>query len=76
MCPPRIIAKLSALEKKLAPGTAVTVCLPAFTRSGSISDSRGNGPIPSSPFSDCSHTCMPAGTWLATSVGMPIPRFT
>ena len=33
--PPRIMAKLSSLEKKELPGIAVTVCLPAFIRSGS-----------------------------------------
>ena len=62
MCPPRIMAKLSALEKKLAPLTAVTVCLPALMRSASTSASLGKGPMPSRPFSDWSHTVMPAGT--------------
>ena len=33
--PPRIMAKLSSLEKKELPGIAVTVCLPALIRSGS-----------------------------------------
>ena len=33
MCPPRIIAKDSALSKNDAPGTAVTVSLPALIRS-------------------------------------------
>lgn len=32
-CPPRIMPKLSTLSKTLAPGTSVTVSLPAFTRS-------------------------------------------
>jgi hypothetical protein len=36
----------------------------------------GKGPMARSPFSDWSHTSIPAGTWLATSVGMPMPRFT
>ena len=40
----------------------VTVCLPALIRSGSTSSSRGNGPMPSNPFSDCSITSIPAGT--------------
>src|SRR5262252_343861 len=32
--------------------------------------------MPSIPFSDCSTMCIPAGTKFATSVGMPMPRFT
>ena len=74
--PPRIIANESADEKIDDPGSVVTVCLPALIRSGSTSSSVGNPPIPSSPFSDCSQTTMPSGTWLATIVGTPIPRFT
>ena len=54
--------KLSALEKKLWPGTPVTVCLPALMRSGSTLSSVGKGPMPSRPFSLCSQTVMPAGT--------------
>ena len=76
MCPPRIMAKLSALEKKLAPGSAVTVCLPALIRSESSSSSVGKGPMPSRPFSLCSMTFTPCGMKLATRVGMPIPRLT
>ena len=54
-------AKLSADEKKLEPGSVVTVCLPALIRSASTSSSVGNGPMPSRPFSDCSITSMPSG---------------
>src|SRR5215831_7732799 len=32
--------------------------------------------MPSMPFSDCRMMCMPRGTKFATSVGMPMPRFT
>ncbi len=39
MWPPRIMAKLSALEKKLEVGSSVMVCLPALIRSGSSSPS-------------------------------------
>ena len=39
--PPRIIAKLCALLKKLAPGTVVTVSFPALIRSASSSSSVG-----------------------------------
>jgi hypothetical protein len=53
--------KLSELEKKLAPARAVTVCLPALIRSASTCASVGKGPMPSSPFSDCSQTSMPVG---------------
>ena len=74
--PPRIMAKLSAEEKKLEVGSTVTVCLPALIRSGSASPSNGKGPMPSRPFSLCSVTRTPSGTWLATRVGMPMPRFT
>ena len=63
-------------EKKAEPGRAVTVCLPALIRSGSSCPRTGKGPMPSRPFSDCSITSMLRGTWLATSVGMPMPRFT
>src|SRR3990167_3439846 len=52
------------------------VCLPALIRSGSSSPSNGKGPMPSMPFSDCKVTLTPAGISLATSVGMPMPRFT
>ncbi|MNH29312.1 hypothetical protein D3C79_895390 [compost metagenome] len=61
MWPPRIMAKLSALSKKLLPGKVVMVCLPALMRSGSSSASLGKGPMPSRPFSLCSHTSMPSG---------------
>ncbi|MNG14736.1 hypothetical protein D3C84_985130 [compost metagenome] len=61
MWPPRIIAKESALLKKLLPGRVVMVCLPALIRSGSTSSSLGNGPMPSRPFSLCSQTSMPSG---------------
>jgi hypothetical protein len=50
--------------------------LPALIKSASTSFSLGNGPMPSSPFSDCSTMCVPAWMKLATSVGMPIPRLT
>ena len=76
MWPPRIIANESADEKIDEPGSVVTVCLPALIRSASTSSSVGDGPMPSRPFSDCSHTSTPAGTWFATSVGKPMPRFT
>ena len=49
MWPPRIIANESALEKKLAPGIVVTVCLPALMRSGSTSSSVGERPDPQQP---------------------------
>ena len=39
MWPPRIMAKLSALEKNDGPGNAVIVCLPALIRSASSSPS-------------------------------------
>ena len=65
-----------AEEKKAAPGSTVTVCLPALIRSASTWSSRGNGPRPRMPFSDCSTTSMPGGMALATRVGMPIPRLT
>ncbi len=56
-----IIATESADEKNDAPVRAVTVCFPALIRSASTSASTGNGPIPKSPFSDCSHTSIPGG---------------
>ena len=41
MWPPRIIAKLSALEKMAEPVSIVTVSLPALMRSASMSFSFG-----------------------------------
>ena len=76
MWPPRIIAKESALEKKLVVGSSVTVCLPALIRSASSSPSYGKGPMPSMPFSLCSATVIPSGMKFETSVGMPMPRLT
>ena len=76
MCPPRTIANESALLKYDVPGSSVTVSLPALIRSASTSASRGYGPTPSMPFSECSVISTPGGTQLATSVGMPMPRFT
>ena len=61
MWPPRIMPKLSAEEKKLEPGSVVTVCLPALIRSASTSFSLGNGPMPSRPFSRLQHHLMPSG---------------
>ena len=49
------------LLKKALPGTVVMVCLPALIRSASTSASVGKGPMPSRPFSDCSHTSMSCG---------------
>lgn len=43
---PLIMENPASLPKKLAPGTAVTGCLPALIRSGSTSFSYGWGPIP------------------------------
>ena len=41
MCPPRIIANEVAESKNDAPGSTVTVSLPALIRSGSSSPSYG-----------------------------------
>jgi len=46
------MAKDSELEKKAAPGRAVTVCFPALIKSASTVSSVGNSPIPNKPFSD------------------------
>src|SRR5450755_588590 len=45
-------------------------------RSKSSAPSAGAGPMPMTPFSLCSTTSRPAGRWLATSVGRPMPRLT
>ena len=50
-CCPRIIPKLNAESKKLAPGKVVMVCFPALIKSASSSPSKGNGPMPRIPFS-------------------------
>src|SRR6266496_861881 len=76
MCPPRIMPKEVAESKNEAPGRTVTVSLPALIRSGSTWSSVGYGPTPRMPFSDCSTTCTPSGTWFGTRVGSPMPRLT
>src|SRR5699024_4320919 len=60
--PERIMPKLMAESKMADPGRVVTVSLPALIRSGSTSSGCGYGPMPSSPFSDCSVTVTPSGT--------------
>ena len=45
----------------LAPGSAVTVCLPALISCASTSSSVGKGPMPSRPFSECSVTLPSSG---------------
>src|SRR5690606_12045835 len=76
MCPPRIMPKDSAESKNDAPGRTVTVSLPALIRSASSSSSRGEGPTPRMPFSDCSTTSTPGGRWFEIGVGRPMPRLT
>ncbi len=76
MWPPRIMPKERAESKKAAPGSTVTVSLPALIKSGSTSSSAGYGPTPRIPFSDWSVTCTPAGRWFGMSVGRPMPRLT
>src|SRR5450631_626067 len=56
--PERIIPKLAAESKKLAPDTTVTVSLPALIRSGSWCPSKGYRPVPRMPFSDCRTSSM------------------
>ena len=43
------------------PGKVVMVCFPALIKSGSSSPSKGKGPMPNKPFSDCNTTLNPAG---------------
>ena len=74
--PERIIPKLVAESKKLAPGITVTVSLPALIRSGSSSPANGYGPRPRMPFSDCMTISTPGATCPGTRVGRPMPRFT
>src|SRR5262245_59326193 len=76
MWPPRIMPKLVAESKYAAPGSTVTVSLPALIRSGSCSPSHGYGPTPRMPFSLCSTTVTPVGRKLGTNVGRPMPRLT
>src|SRR5699024_136576 len=71
-----IMPKLVAESKMVAPGSRVMVCLPALMRSGSSSPPYGQGPMPITPFSDCSVTFTPGGRLLATRAGMPMPRST
>ena len=65
-----------ALSNVLAPGSAVTGRPPASVSVGCAMPSSGGEPVPISPFSDWKNTCMPSGTKFATSVGIPMPRFT
>src|SRR5271170_6338719 len=52
MRPARIMPKDSSEPKHAAPGSSVTVSLPALMRSGSSSPFLGYGPRPKMPFSD------------------------
>ena len=52
--------KLAAESKNEAPGSTVTVSLPALMSFGSASPSHGYGPTPRMPFSECSTTSMPS----------------
>ena len=61
MRPPRIMPKLAAESKYAAPGSTVTVSLPALMSFGSSSPSHGYGPTPRMPFSECSTTSTPVG---------------
>ena len=74
--PPRINPKDIALSKVLAPGSALTGRPAASVRVGCAMPSSGMGPVPISPFSDWKNMLTPAGTWLATKVGIPMPRLT
>ena len=59
-----------ALSKVPAPGNALTGRPAASVRNCAWTmPSSGTGPVPIRPFSDWKNTCMPGGTWLATSVG-------
>ena len=62
MCPPRIMPNDVAESKNDAPGSTVTVSLPALIRSGSSSPSNGYGPMPRIPFSLCSTTVISGAT--------------
>ena len=62
MCPPRIMPNESDESKNDAPGSTVTVSLPALIRSASSSPSYGYGPMPRMPFSLCSVTVTSGGT--------------
>src|SRR5262249_33784643 len=65
-----------ALSKVLAPGKAVTGRPAASVSMGCAMPSSGGTPVPISPFSDWKKTCMPAGRYLATRLGIPKPRLT
>ena len=60
--PLRIMPKLVAESKKLAPLRTVTVSLPALMRSASSWPSIGYAPVPRMPFSDCSTSSTLSGT--------------
>ena len=64
-----MVAVWCALWQDFAPHVALTGLAFALLIIGLF-------PMPSIPFSDWSVTVMPAGMLLATSVGMPMPRFT
>src|SRR6516164_223619 len=66
--------KDTALSKMQAPGKAVTGLPPASVSIGCAMPSSGGAPVPISPFSDWKNTLMPSGRYLATRVGMPMPR--
>src|SRR6266487_3492013 len=69
------MTRFAPCTRSIAPPMPLT-SLPALIRSGSTWSSVGYGPTPRMPFSDCSTTCTPSGTWFGTRVGSPMPRLT
>jgi hypothetical protein len=57
-------------------GIWATNAVPAVVRSGSISNSSGNSPMPRIPFSGCNMRLTSVGIDLSTRVGLPIPAVT
>ena len=74
--PPRIMPKLVEESKKDAPGSTVTVSLPALISLALSSPAQGYGPTPSMPFSECSTMVLSAGRKFGMRVGRPMPRLT
>ena len=76
ICPPRIIAKLGRAVEIAVCGSWLIGLLAGVDQVGIDLVVVGERPDAEHPVLALQRDRHPCGTWLATSVGMPMPRFT
>src|ERR1035437_6350687 len=79
MAPPMpliIVPGIVQLARSPVAETCIAPRIAALIMSGSWSPSKGYGPVPRMPFSDCSTSSTSASRKLGTRVGSPMPRLT